>query len=125
MTLFVQVSHVINGCIFTTYPCKYQDGCNKYNPALTLIDKRTVEFLNCCTHGGGAGCASWRNKTNRLLGGYDPFQNRSYGSVAKPGNVVACKASIASSNLAIPSSKVLDATEMQLKQLKNIKDLKL
>jgi len=56
-----------NGATFYSYPCRFEDLCQKYNPALTLTDKRGVTLLNKCTHGGGVGCASWKHRVNQTI----------------------------------------------------------
>ena len=58
----------INGQTFYTRSCKYQEQCNRYNPALKIVNAYGVEHLNICTVGGGSGCDTWREETDKLIG---------------------------------------------------------
>jgi hypothetical protein len=71
-------THEVNGVTFSTYPCKFEDCCDKYNPAYTLFDNRNQEYLNRCTHGGGVGCPRWRHLTDQEIGLCDVLPNRSW-----------------------------------------------
>ena len=67
--------------------CKFSRTCKKYNPTPTLTvtlgvkgypeSYRQVQKTNVCVNGGGCGCASWRYRTSKEMGWYEPFQNRS------------------------------------------------
>lgn len=103
-----------------TTPCKYEDTCPSYNPALKLEvtvgvegypeTQRVLEVPNKCTNGGGCGCAKWRRLTNRQLGGY-----------TKPGNTEKAQSHNISSSVACTvESHAVDEVEQRLNKLKNL-----
>ena len=70
---------VINGQIFFSHGCKFEDECPKYNPALIL--EKPTPHLNKCTSGGGTAYTCWKIFTN---GKYDnpedmPKEHYCYG----------------------------------------------
>ena len=75
----------IGQATFFSHPCPHEDSCQKYNPALKLtvtikgIDgqPKQIDKLNKCTVGGGVGCGSYKHRVNKMMGWYEPFQNRS------------------------------------------------
>ena len=64
-----------NGQTFYSYPCKCEEQCSRYNPALTLPVKirelngqpKIIQRLNPCTHGGGLSCSSYKRNMIRRL----------------------------------------------------------
>jgi hypothetical protein len=71
----------INGQVFYSHPCKFQEICdknNRYNPALTTKNKYGVEHLNQCTVGGGCGCKHWREETDKEIGWNNPLNRHLY-----------------------------------------------
>lgn len=104
-----------------TTPCKYEDTCHSYNPALKLEvtvgvevypeTQRTIEKNNPCVMGGGCGCAKWRRLTNQQLGGYD-----------KPGNTEKAQSQrVVASVPCQVESRAVDELGQRLLKLKNMK----
>lgn len=110
----------IGQATFYTHPCKYEDTCNSYNPALKLEvtvgvegypeTQRVLEVPNKCTNGGGCVCHIWKRRTQRQIGGYD-----------KPAEQVKAQSrNVFASVACTVESHAVDEVEQRLNRLKNL-----
>jgi hypothetical protein len=123
---------------YSTYPCKFEDECGRYNPARTVTvtvgikdhpeTNREIVKPNLCVVGGGCACASWRHYTSKDIGFFDPLMNRSFSPKTFNKNRRIAHVEVAEytpPEIPVIVNASVDAQETQIKKLKAMEMLPL